>query len=114
MGIKRLAAEKGMEGARLADLKSEEVENMKRLEEIARAKMELAGEELEIRRKVREKDIEVMLVKQALEEKTREEARQKAELKKELEAVKELDNSMKEMMKSLPASADAAHKLKQS
>ena len=55
--IKRLAVEKEMKGAHLADLKSEEAEDMKRLEEIARARMELAGEELEIKRKVREEKI---------------------------------------------------------
>ena len=70
--------------------------------------MELAAEKLEIRRRVRERDIEVMVVKQALEEKASKERRQKAELKKEVEAVKELDKSMKEMMKSPPATADAA------
>ena len=106
--IKRLAAEKEMKGARLAGLKSEETEDMKRLEEIGMAKMELEREEHEIRRRVRERDIEVMVVKQALDENARKEVRQKAELKKEVEAVKELDKSMKEMMKSPPATADAA------
>ena len=112
--IKRLGNEKEIEGARLANLESEEAEDMKRLEEIGRAKMELELEDLKIKRKVRERDVEVIVVKQALEEKTRKEARHKAELKKELEAVKELGKSVKEMaavkelMESLPSFADIA------
>ena len=109
--IKRLGNEKEIKGARLAHLKSEEAEDLKRLEEIGRSKMELELEELEIKRKVRERDIEVIVVKQVLEEKTRTEARHKAELKKELEAlrntVKEMD-VVKELMESLPSSADVA------
>ena len=116
--IKRLGNEKEIKGARLAHLKSEEAEDLKRLEEIGRSKMELERsmmelelEELEIKRKVRERDIEVIVVKQVLEEKTRTEARHKAELKKELEAlrntVKEMD-VVKELMESLPSSADVA------
>ena len=110
--IKRLGDEKEIERACLADLRSEEAEDMKRLVEIARAKMELELEELKIKRKVRERDVEVIVVKQALEEKARKEARHKAELKKELEAVKELGKSVKEMaavkelMESLPSFAD--------
>ena len=113
--IKRLGADEEMKGAYLVNLKSEETEDMKRLEENARARMELEREDQEIRRKARERDIEVMMVKQALEEKARQKAKQKAELKKELEALKEFDNSVKEMdavkelMESLPSSADVAH-----
>ena len=71
-------------------LKSEEAEDLKQLEEIGRAKMKMERDQLEIRRKVRERDIKIVNTKQLLEEKKKQEARYKEELKEELRAMKEL------------------------
>ena len=74
-------------------LKSEEAEDLKQLEEIGRAKMKMERDQLEIRRKVRERDIKIVNTKQLLEEKEKQEARYKEELKEELSAMKELVES---------------------
>ena len=74
-------------------LKSEEAEDLKQLEEIGRAKMKMERDQLEIRRKVRERDIKIVNTKQLLEEKEKQEARHKEELKEELSAMKELVES---------------------
>ena len=88
--IKRFLAEKETSGVYLAELKREEAEDIKQLEEIDRVKMKLEREQLEIRRKVRERDIKIVNTKQLLEEKEKLEARHQEELKEELRAVKEL------------------------
>ena len=88
--IKIFQAEKETAEVCLAELKSEEAEDIKQLEEINRAKMKMKRDQLEIRRKVRERDIKIMNTKQLLEEKKKQEARFKEELKEELRAMKEL------------------------
>jgi len=88
--IKRFLAEKETSGVYLAELKREEAEDIKQLEEIDRVKMKLEREQLEIRRKVRERDIKIMNTKQLFKEKEEEEARHKEKLKEELRAMKEL------------------------
>ena len=52
--------------------------------------MKMERDQLEIRRKVRERDIKIVNTKQLLEEKKKQEARHKEELKEELSAMKEL------------------------
>ena len=88
--IKRFRAEKEIAGVCLADLKSEEAEDIKQLEEIDRVKMKIEREKQEIRRKVRERDIKIMNTEQLFKEKEKLEARHQEELKEELRAVKEL------------------------
>ena len=88
--IKRFRAEKEIAGACLANLKSEEAEDIKQLEEIDRVKMKIEREKQEIRRKVRERDIKIMNTEQLFKEKEKLEARHQEELKEELRAVKEL------------------------
>ena len=88
--IKIFQAEKETVEVCLAELKSKEAEDIKQLEEINRAKMKMERDQLEIRRKVRERDIKIMNTKQLLEEKKKQEARYKEELKEELRAMKEL------------------------
>ena len=88
--IKRLRTEKEIKAVYLAKLKSEEAEDMKRLEEIERVKMEIEHKKQEIRSKVKERDIVIINTKQALKERARQQARQEEELKKEMDAVKEL------------------------
>ena len=88
--IKRLRTEKEIKAVYLAKLKSEEAEDMKRLEEIERVKMEIEHKKQEIRSKVKERDIVILNTKQALKERARQQARQEVELKKEMDAVKEL------------------------
>ena len=88
--IKIFQAEKETVEVCLAELKSKEAEDIKQLEEINRAKMKMERDQLEIRRKVRERDIKIVNTKQLLEEKKKQEARYKEELKEELRAMKEL------------------------
>ena len=88
--IIRLRAEKVIEGVRLAELKSEEEDDIKRLEEIDRIKMRNEREQLEIRRKVRERDLMIHQTKQLYKEKEKQETRLEEELQNDLRALKEL------------------------
>jgi len=88
--IIRVRAEKEIEGVRLAELKSEEEDDIKRLEEIDRIKIRNEREQLEIRRKVRERDLMIHQTKQLYKEKEKQEARLEEELQNDLRALKEL------------------------
>ena len=86
----RSRAKKEIEGIHLAELKSEEEDDIKRLEEINRIKMRNEREQLEIRRKVRERDLMIHKTKQQYKEKEKQEARLEEELQNDLRALKEL------------------------
>ena len=88
--IIRLRAEKEIEGVRLAELKSEEEDDIKRLEEIDRLKMRHEREQLEIKSKVRERDLKIHQTEHLYKEKERQEARQEEELQNDLRAFKEV------------------------
>ena len=88
--IIKLRAEKEIEGVRLAELKSEEEDDIKRLEEIDRIKIRNEREQLEIRRKVRERDLMIHQTKQLYKEKEKQETRLEEELQNDLRALKEL------------------------
>ena len=88
--IIRVRAEKEIEGVRLAELKSEEEDDIKRLEEIDRIKIRNEREQLEIRRKVRERDLMIHQTKQLYKEKEKQETRLEEELQNDLRALKEL------------------------
>ena len=91
--MRRVRAEKEAEGARLVQLNEDETTDMKRLEEIEVARMELELEKVEIRKKVIERDIKKFTVREAFTEKEMLETMHKGELKKEMEALKGLMGS---------------------
>ena len=91
--MRRVRAEKEAEGARLVQLNEDETIDMKRLEEIEVARMELELEKVEIRKKVIERDIKKFTVREAFTEKETLETMHKGELKKEMEALKGLMGS---------------------
>ena len=91
--MRRVRAEKEAEGARLVQLNEDETMDMKRLEEIEVARMELELEKVEIRKKVIERDIKKFTVREAFTEKETLETMHKGELKKEMEALKGLMGS---------------------
>jgi len=88
--IIRVRAEKEIEGVRLAELKSEEEDDIKRLEEIDRLKMRHEREQLEIKSKVRERDLKIHQTEQLYKEKEKQEIRQEEELQNDLRAFKEV------------------------
>ena len=88
--IIRLRAEKEFAGIHLAELKSEEEDDIKRLEEIDRIKIRNEREQLEIRRKVRERDLKIHQIEQLYKEKEKQEARHEEELQNALRAFKEV------------------------
>ena len=91
--MRRVRAGKEVEGARLVQLNEDETMDMKRLEEIEVARMELELEKVEIRKKVIERDIKKFTVREAFTEKETLETMHKGELKKEMEALKGLMGS---------------------
>ena len=91
--MRRVRAGKEAEGARLVQLNEDETTDMKRLEEIEVARMELELEKVEIRKKVIERDIKKFTVREAFTEKETLETMHKGELKKEMEALKGLMGS---------------------
>ena len=91
--MRRVRAGKEAEGARLVQLNEDETMDMKRLEEIEVARMELELEKVEIRKKVIERDIKKFTVREAFTEKEMLETMHKGELKKEMEALKGLMGS---------------------
>ena len=91
--MRRVRAGKEAEGARLVQLNEDETMDMKRLEEIEVARMELELEKVEIRKKVIERDIKKFTVREAFTEKETLETMHKGELKKEMEALKGLMGS---------------------
>ena len=91
--MRRVRAGKEAEGARLVQLNEDETIDMKRLEEIEVARMELELEKVEIRKKVIERDIKKFTVREAFTEKETLETMHKGELKKEMEALKGLMGS---------------------
>ena len=77
---RRESSEKEIEGIRLAELKSEEEHDKKRLEEMDRTKMRIEREQLEIRRKLRDRDLRIQIQEELFKEKEKQEARHEEEL----------------------------------
>ena len=86
----RSRAKKEIEGIHLAELKSEEEDDKKRLEEMDRTKMRIEREQLDIRRKLRDRDLRIQIQEELFKEKEKQEARHEEELQNCVRALKEL------------------------
>ena len=87
---RRESSEKEIEGIRQAELKSEEEDDKKRLGEMDRTKMKIERKQLEIRRKLRDRDLRIQIQEELFKEKEKQEARHEEELQNCVRALKEL------------------------